>query len=459
MDEPAVQALIDATVATVVVAALAAAATPPVVVPVAAPVIPAGFSLFPGGSSLDPWDFTQGSGRKTFMDAVAPTDPIFTGDKTKLSYWLGKMKAQALMHGYGANLLVPLSDGTIANMTEHFGQLTRDNATDFAMTFLAHGTKMAQGDYMLSVMIFNSIDQTMTSKLQLQKEFYNLTAHGSIVCSGIKLLHELIQTVFVLNQPEQTLLETQLLDLLPIMAKHSDNALEFNVEVRSIVDQLVNAGAAPQNIMAQLIKAYKSVKDKQFATYFNEQISLYNHGQVTITSDALMELMRVEYMMLENAGEWNQQTPEELMIVAMYAAYEVQALVAAAAPSTNKGKNQNKTATTPAKWVWKLIAPKPGESEDKKFSGKDYIHYPHHGDTQWVLAKNNGVVHRGGCTKAAVALALSATIPLVVVPPPAGPAALTPQSTQAEVNYAAALTALMFSRAPQGAADVGTESD
>lgn len=75
------------------------------------------------------------------------------------------------------------------------------------------------------------------------------------------------------------------------------------------------------------------------------------------------------------------------------------------APATGSGSNRNT-----GKFAWKGVAPKAGESHEKKVDGKDYIYCPHHESTCWVLKINRqGIEHKTGCRKMAEALLASPT--------------------------------------------------
>ena len=402
------------------------------------------FANIPGGVGTAPWDFTQGDGMKLHNHSTKAFDPKYDGKQGGLRHFLRNIQLRANKYGWAGILNIPGEGGTVRQLTTQYGALTRANVRDHAISYVnAHG-RLEQGSNMLLDLVRNSIEPTLLDELELRREHYTVTVgtapNTTDIESGAALLFELISHVSIETRVTIFNLTHKLSDLTALLRTHGGDIRAFVLDVTDTFSSLRERNAPVPDVLVNLFTAFKSHEDKEFSDYIKFKLRAYQDNTLDLTATELMELALQQYKVLTTSGEWMKKTPEQLEILAMRVQLE-----AAKQSKTKKKTPKGKSDKNKDKFAWKDVAPKDGEPLEKTVNGKDYFHCPHHGTTQWVLAVNNGIVHKTGCRRAQAAAAGQTPTALSSVASDADAPKQAKQAvpTQSEKNYARALAAVM----------------
>jgi len=119
-----------------------------------------------------------------------------------------------------------------------------------------------------------------------------------------------------------------------IVSMDSD-ILKFNDHLKELLQQLHARGGTTHNLLSNLFKAYKVVKDKEFTKYIDNKKNVYDEGK-DINPLQLMLLVANKFKRMKQDDEWNAPSEEQEQIMVLQA--QVNKLNQLKA---NKGDNPN----------------------------------------------------------------------------------------------------------------------
>ena len=158
----------------------------------------------------------------------------------------------------------------------------------------------------------NSLTQAGKDKVRLWSNQFILNGRES----GIRLLKIIIRESHLDTNATMNSIRTQLSNLDEYITTIGCDIIKFNEHVKRLLEQLKARRGETHDLLANLIKAYISIKDAHFVDYVNEKLSRYEEGE-TMEADQLMTLTANKYknMMIQN--QWEAPSPHDAMIKAL----------------------------------------------------------------------------------------------------------------------------------------------
>merc|ERR1712012_769330 len=114
-----------------------------------------------------------------------------------------------------------------------------------------------------------------------------------------------------------------LMNLEPKIAEYSNNIKDFNNYVLLQLKLLSARGGTTNDLMNSLLKAYKSVSDKEFVRYIKDREATTNDGRENLGLQDIMEIALNKYKLLIQHKEWMEPDPAEAKLVALTAQLEL----------------------------------------------------------------------------------------------------------------------------------------
>jgi len=180
-------------------------------------------------------------------------------------------------------------NGEQKNLCEHYGEISRQEVRTAATTYLAANDRNAQN----SDQIFNCLCQSLTpeaySKVANEKQTYTIRVRNEDIYDGVCFLKAIIDIVYTNTHSSAAVISS--LDTYMATLKDS-NIVAFHHYVKDNVNKLTAAGESTNDLLVNLFKAYRSVKDKAFLTWVASKKSNWLEGTLQLATNrtALMEL-------------------------------------------------------------------------------------------------------------------------------------------------------------------------
>ncbi|CAB9508480.1 unknown protein [Seminavis robusta] len=378
------------------------------------------FAVTPAGAGNNAWDFTSPTGLRIFMASITPFPVKYDGKEHLLRDFLRQIYQRAESYGWIGILLITDDNGTVRNITNQHGCLSKDNVTNHAITYLRQQGRLHQASVCLRKLIMASVTSKLADRLATRKVDYTVNAaaaaQGAAAApppimkeDGTCMLYQLIKMVSVETITTVTIITKKLNNLEHIMEAAKSNIEVFNTMVDDLISQLQARSAQVPPMIGNLFDGYANCSDVAFAKYMESKRDSYEDGTLILPRhDNLMMIALEKYKIMQDRKVWLKKSEEQMEIMTLKAevtklrgrtnAKPPPAKAAGEGKKTVQGKDDDK-------YAWKLVAPKEGEPQQKTVNGKKYIYCPYHQTTKWVLEVNNkGVVHRTGCEKMKEAL-------------------------------------------------------
>jgi len=215
------------------------------------------------------------------------------------------------------------------------------------------------------------------------------------VVSGTCLLKIVIRESHIDTNATTRIICEQLTKLDKFMVLIYSDIIKFNDHVKELLQQLHARGGTTHDLLSNLLKAYKVIKDKEFTKYINDKKNEYDEGK-DFNPSQLMLLASNKFKTMKQDDEWNAPSEEQEQIMALQA--QVNKLKQSKANKgdgpINKGRDkstsENKYRRTSKKGYnnsrikpkWMMIPPKEGKRHEKTVKGKKYHWCPKH--EAWV---------------------------------------------------------------------------
>jgi len=100
------------------------------------------------------------------------------------------------------------------------------------------------------------------------------------------------------------------------MVSIDSDIIKFNDHVKELLQQLHARGGTTHDLLSNLFKAYKVVKDKEFTKYINDKKNEYDEGKNILPSH-LMLLAANKFKTMKQDDEWNAPSEELEQIMAL----------------------------------------------------------------------------------------------------------------------------------------------
>jgi hypothetical protein len=189
-------------------------------------------------------------------------------------------------------------------------------------------------------------------------------------------------------------IRAQLSELDKYMEKVNFDIEKFNHHVDTLMERLAARGQTTHDLISNLFRAYKTVKDHEFMRYITQKESDFEEGAINLNAELLMQMAQTRFEVLQDKKLWRAPTDEEQKIVALEA--KLKRFERASQPRKGndnktqgprtKDNRRNATSSKQSKDprprkelpAWCHVAPKPGEPQTKTVDGAEWKYCANH---------------------------------------------------------------------------------
>jgi hypothetical protein len=370
-------------------------------------------------------DMDSTVGMKVFTRATAALLTLFTGSADLLETFLNELFQRAVLYGWiTAIFQITTTDHGVLNMLRDYSRITMAEIRAMAEIYSATlpiATRASQAAAQLHAVLQCSLSPDLLVRVIARKTEYTFEIANQTYEDGVGMLKIVFNLVATDTRAKVAMLERNLSDagMLAKMHELEYDIIKFHLWVNEQSNGLLRRGQPLRLLVSGLYECYKIVPDDAFATHAAQEQSKWEDSETPdLTNEQVMNKAENKYQTILQKGEWKVKSKKDEEIIALTArTRELEDKIATMSPkkkakldpvtpSASNGKSRG--ATGPGeKFEWKTIAPKDGESHEKRFEGKDYVYCPHHGRIKWVLKEG----HAGGCRNAPKDTPTSATTP------------------------------------------------
>jgi hypothetical protein len=351
------------------------------------------------------------SGSKLYRAAIQKLAEPFNVTSAGLKPFLRDIGDRARYNGWGDILAVPkdLDDPDIAgrdttDLLTQYGCISIKQVRDHALSYYLTKSRAVEDSNQMYVCIMDTLTKEGRAKVVLHEKEYTF-GNGDYV-SGPVLLKVVIMESYIDTNATTRHIRQHLSQLHEYILTVDSDIEIFNLYVNGLINSLAARGQSTQDLLANLVKGYKTATDDVFVKYIEKKEEDNNHGH-DIQSMRLMELARNKYKTMVEENKWKAPSEDSTKIIALQAQVKLLGNKFKAGPGpkypSNKGPKDDKftpkkkKGDKPPKAPWMLVAPTEGQPLKKLKDGKDWIWCPTH--KSWgrhTLEKCNGLgIHNG----------------------------------------------------------------
>jgi hypothetical protein len=310
-------------------------------------------------------------------------------DGRNLSTWLKILQAKAKQYNWMNILLIDVGNPPVQkSLIQHYGEITRSQVRQHALTYLGTGNRHDQNSDMMFNCLRKSVTKEVLDTVFTEPERYTFTVPGDPepLEDGPSFLKAIIDHTYTNTLANTAKARENLVSLREYMEALPDsNITEFNKYVKKQMETLAAGGETTNDLITNLFKGYSHAKDKDFREWIKAKKRAYFDKTFNIHPNCtdFMELVENYYKDACTAGEWMQPDDEQRTILALKA--EISQMKVR---SKNKRQHDHSGGRQPkssSSISWKDIPPKEGEPKKKKFKGKTYYWCYNH--KQWTIHK------------------------------------------------------------------------
>jgi len=266
-------------------------------------------------------DYTTKEGQTLYKEATTPLTNKFDGELMNLKLFLNQVCNKAAQFSWLPTLMFTIN-GEQKNLCEHNGEISRQEVQTAATTYLAANDQNAQQCDQIINCLHQSLTPEAYSKVANEKQTYTIRVGNEDIYDGVCFLKAIIDIAYTNTRSSTADIQYNLssLDTYMVTLKDSD-IVAFHRYVKDNINKLAAAGESTNDLLVNLFKAYRSVKDKAFLTWVASKKSNWLEGtlQLATNGTALMELAEGFYKDSIATGEWLKLTNEEEKIITLEA--------------------------------------------------------------------------------------------------------------------------------------------
>ena len=352
-------------------------------------------------------DYTSRDIRKYYELATKPLFPDaekFQVEPEKFQTFINLLFQRLMdlgMFRINGNCMIPLNPlnpgiGTPINMVSDYGRVTLEQVTAWVQTFIQGNNRNSQNSKLLFDLLTNSISIDGLQRVQLWRNQYELNG----LVSGECLLKVIIRESYLDSNATVSTLRLNLTNLDEYVLSNGTDIVAFNAYVQSQVDGLAARGEITNDLIVNLFKGYRAMKDQAFLDYLRMIENAHEDGTAIMDPPTLMLKTANFYKNKLTRKEWEQMSPHEKEVLALAAKVErlqnesKKATRKARRPTptgTNddgKGGDKKREKTKPRKpeWLYKNKPPKPDA----------VLKYRIWNNTKWYWCGEESKGHCGG---------------------------------------------------------------
>jgi hypothetical protein len=382
---------------------------------------PIPFALSPAAVVQDLIDYRTKTGTALYQAGIKQLipDKAFELTPTDVRALIAALKVKVQEQKWDDIFEIPIQidhpdDGTLDLLTE-YGIITMEQIEAHARTYIAESSRDAQNNYMAYLCLEHSLSTTACATIHQHEIHFKLNIEGTSHISAASFFKTILKEAYTDSNATTKNIRDKIAALPTYIGTISYDVKAFNEYVHDCVNELAVRGQVTNDLLNNLLKAYKTVPDAQFKIFITNREDKYDAGE-DITENALMDLAQNKYTTLKDRNEWNAPTPDQEKLIALATKVESvsKALKTkgrhksqqsdanqpeASSPGKNNGKKNKQYREPPA---WKLKPPAKGESHTKKNNNKTFNWCKNH--KMWTLhttAECKGVAPKGEGTKPA----------------------------------------------------------
>ena len=350
------------------------------------------FAHTPATATDDIIDYSTKEGKSIWKAATEPlSSELFDCTPDGLRYFLKRLQQRSWECGWENSILSIPTDpldplGETVEFIANYGTISMEQLRANARQYVTTQTRVAQDSTQLYTCLMNSLSTVGWSKVTLQEEEYTINS----MKVGILLLKVIIRVSAIDTNATVMSIRSQLGNINTYIATVNYDITKTNERVNTLLEALSTRGETTHDMLSNLFRAYRTVKDKQFLRYIEQKESDYEEGTLELTPTKLMLMAENKFKTLKEKSQWQAPSEEEEKIVALEA--EVKALRNQTKPKRdnkggnkgyndyNKGKPKSnvKSKGGNKEFGWKSKAPKEGEPRTKTV-----------GDTKWHFCEKH----------------------------------------------------------------------
>ncbi len=280
------------------------------------------FALTPGlANPGQPWDYAANEGLKIYNYAATKLQKEpYDGGVVELKQLLQLLAARATTYGWMDLLFMISNQATVPsdkNMLKQYGVLTLANVRAHAITnYIGQPNRAAQA----AVMCRDCITATMSANImtQMANKEADFTINGNR--DGTCMVFTLISIVVIETRATVSVLHTKLQSLVNLLKEHKSNITKFNLEVSETITALDVMEETCPDLLLSLFNAYQTASDKDFRDHIRQQRSKWLMNEITVLSvSELMSQAEGHYKVAVETGTWAKPSNEEADIIALAA--------------------------------------------------------------------------------------------------------------------------------------------
>lgn len=338
------------------------------------------FAHTPATATDDIIDYSTKEGKSIWKAATEPlSSELFDCTPDGLRYFLKRLQQRSWECGWENSILSIPTDpldplGETVEFIANYGTISMEQLRANARQYVTTQTRVAQDSTQLYTCLMNSLSTVGWSKVTLQEEEYTINS----MKVGILLLKVIIRVSAIDTNATVMSIRSQLGNIDTYIATVNYDITKTNERVNTLLEALSTRGETTHDMLSNLFRAYRTVKDKQFLRYIEQKESDYEEGILELTPTKLMLLAENKFKTLKEKSQWQAPSEEEEKIIALEA--EVKALRNKAYKPKNDSKGGNKrynnkdsdnrkskfkSTGDDGKHKWKTIPPKEGEPKTK----------------------------------------------------------------------------------------------
>jgi hypothetical protein len=266
-----------------------------------APAAPqqAGFQETPQGAAPGALlDYSTKEGKDHYEAAVKPIfhkDTKFGVEPANLKAFMSRLADRARDRGMSAANQIGMvpedannPNSPRVNIFSHYGQRTLEKIRAYEASFRSGNNRRAQDSKILYEVIYNSLSVQGQNKISHYQKEYNLQANGVNYQCGLCLLKVVIRESDHDSEATVSATRNRLSSLHEYMKANGTDITAFNEYVKSQVQILDSREEQTSDLLINLFKAYKVVKDVPFSGYIQMLQDTYEDGSRDLDATSLM---------------------------------------------------------------------------------------------------------------------------------------------------------------------------
>ena len=236
------------------------------------------------------------------------------------------------------------SNGTVNMIKQHL-QISQEKIKLWTSNNIITGTidRRSQNNKNILICICITLTEKFLATINLKESAYML--NGVVIAPPlIKLIMQNAEVDMIVTS---AVIQIELQHLDSKMIELNSNVKEFVEFVEGRVQKLKSRGevASEQDLIINIIKVLKVVKDKSFREQFKQIVFEWLSGDRSLTSEGLLHKADTYYKVRKQNNSWGELSKDEQYLIAMQAKFKVMNLRLDDGKKSRKKKSERETAS------------------------------------------------------------------------------------------------------------------